>query len=838
MLPSAYGAGEERNRGMKKKILTILTAAAVLLGSMLPQAMPAKEAQAAPVRANLEITDEEKKELHLMPGTELTVEIPVRATICGIGSAVFSADVPEDAPFTIEKITVVNRFNGVEQENYSGIPHYSTTSFLRFIVKTKETAKIGKYKFVLSYEDLYDSVYEDTSLEFSKELALTAVVENELLPAQLVIGNLKLSGTARPGETIDISFTVENSGEVKAKNVCISAMYSGNGLIPNYTDYTKRLGDIARGEKKTVTLPVKIMDSVTDKIIQLPINISYKDSDGQSYSGNENNVLYLEIEQGEEASKQLAISDFKVTGEVKPGNSIEISFVVENRGKWAAKNVCVNADYPEIGIIPDGQEFIKKIGDIAAGEKKPVTISVKLLSAVTERLVRLPIGIEYKDEKGQNQSGADNNILYLEVDVPNQTGNDGSLLASNVRQSPANPKAGEKVTMTFDLQNIGEKDYTGVKLFTDYSTGFEPINADPYRYIGTIGAGQKITVSVGVIVGKNMPEGHGVLGVEFRSPDGMAESISLHVLGIQSKEESLGASKPKLMVSEFQAGEDDIKTGENFDFTFSVYNTHSDVAAKNIKVTVNSDTFSVTKGSNSFFLAKIEPGQSEELTISLKASAAATTGSYPINIQMEYEYEGMRQSESQDGVTVTETKMVLIKENLRVSVENIMVGGWMTPIEGQTTQLSFSAYNMGKSMLNNVYFTLEGDFAIANGSSYYYGTLQSGMPDYIEMDIIPLTAGNAVGTLIIHMEDSNGDEVLFEKELTAFIQEAGGFDPGMDEPYYPQDPVIPADVKPVKKLLPNWIVYGGALAVLFLAGLFVAKAVRIKVYKKKHRDEE
>ena len=80
-----------------------------------------------------------------------------------------------------------------------------------------------------------------------------------------------------------------------------------------------------------------------------------------------------------------------------------------------------------------------------------------------------------------------------------------------------------------------------------------------------------------------------------------------------------------------------------------MYNTHNETAAKNIKITVVSDLFSVTKGSNSFFVQKIAPGESEELVINLKASAAAMTGSYPINIEMEYEYDGMPASEANAG---------------------------------------------------------------------------------------------------------------------------------------------------------------------------------------------
>ncbi|MBQ8549366.1 MAG: hypothetical protein IJ427_12775, partial [Lachnospiraceae bacterium] len=420
----------------------------------------------------------------------------------------------------------------------------------------------------------------------------------------------------------------------------------------------------------------------------------------------------------------------------------------------------------------------------------------------------------------------------------------GTLLVNGVKQSPSKPKAGDKVSLTFNMENTGEKDYTDTKLYVNYvsGTGFEPVSAEPYQYVGTIKAGQKKSVTVNVIAGKDIAEGMNTLTVDYEYKDGQKEevsdSVTLYVLNVQ-KEENAGLSKPKLMVSDFSASSEVVKSGEEFDFTFSVYNTHGDTAAKNIKVTVTSEMFSVTKGSNSFFMPMIAPGESEEITINLKASAAAMTGSYPVDIRMEYEYDGMPVTESNaGGVEVTETKMLLIKENLRVSVENVAVGGWDMPFVNQTTQLAFSVYNMGKSQLNNVYFTVEGDFEVANGSSYYYGTLQAGYPDYVEMDITPLAAGDVKGTLIVHMEDSNGDEVTYETEITGFVMEESGGDIGWEDPGmdFPVD--VPPMEEPAAEPIVSLPIFIAALLAVFLVSFFVTRGIRIACYKKKLRKEE
>lgn len=711
---------------MKKKLLIMFLMASVLFTSMGSTA-EVYSPQAAVKYSNLEAVEEADTKLVLTPGTATNVVVPVKSVKEVIFKPKFEVVLPEGAPFEVTDLKVFQD-NGWNISDYSHISS-NGNSRLSFTVTTKETAKIGNYDFQIRYEDWgrSEGVIVEGDMEYDQSITFTGIVEEEKLPAEFAINDMRVSGDVKPGGTATISFDVINSGELEAKNVCLSADYSGGQLIPQYTSYTKKLGDLKENASEKVSLKVKVLENVTQEMVQLPLVITYKDSDGVSYTADTNNILYLEVEQPQQ-------------------------------------------------------------------------------------------------EKGEFENG--------------------TLLVNGVKQSPSKPKAGDKVSLTFNMENTGEKDYTDTKLYVNYvsGTGFEPVSAEPYQYVGTIKAGQKKSVTVNVIAGKDIAEGMNTLTVDYEYKDGQKEvvsdSVTLYVLNVQ-KEENAGLSKPKLMVSDFSASSEVTKAGEEFDFTFSVYNTHGDTAAKNIKVTVTSEMFSVTKGSNSFFMPMIAPGESEEITINLKASAAATTGSYPVDIRMEYEYDGMPVTEANaGGVEVTETKMLLIKENLRVSVENVTVGGWNEPYVDQTTQLAFSVYNMGKSQLNNVYFTVEGDFEVANGSSYYYGTLQAGYPDYVEMDIIPLAAGDVTGKLIVHMEDSNGDEVTYETEITGFVMEEGGGDIGWEDPGmdFPVD--VPPMEEPAAEPIVSLPIFIAALLAVFLVSFFVTRGIRIACYKKKLRKEE
>ena len=230
----------------------------------------------------------------------------------------------------------------------------------------------------------------------------------------------------------------------------------------------------------------------------------------------------------------------------------------------------------------------------------------------------------------------------------------------------------------------------------------------------------------------------------------------IFVLGRAHMDDEMTISRPKLMVSDFYTDVKEVKAGNMFDFTFEIMNTNDSITAKNIKVTVSgaSNVFSVTSGGNSFFINTIKAQEVAPITINLKASAAATTGAYPIQIKMEYEYEGMVTTSTYTGEVVDEEILLQVKENLRPSVENVYVGSWETPMLNQPTTMNFEFYNMGKSTLNNTYVTIEGDFSLANGSnSYYIGNIAAGMPEYIEFEVVPLVEGDAVGKIASGRQD-------------------------------------------------------------------------------------
>ncbi len=703
---------------MKKRIAAFLMAVVFVLTSAITNGTVTANAEND---TNLRLEDDTLQTVQMAAGTKLHMKMELSLKEGWCSSPAFEV-VPTDSssPLTINNVKITNK--EYPENPYVFITN-TTSAILEYDITIDDYAKIGTYGYYITYTGETGDDEEQTPAAPGR-LQMKVVVVAEKTPPQIaVISNTEFS--AKAGEEVELKFTIRNEGEIKALNTYISVGYNNAYMIPTYTPLDQKVGDLVKGATREVTVSYTISKDAPTERVRLPINVTYKNQQGESFTTDQY-ALYLNIE-----------------------------------GK--------QAEQPEAATV----------------------------------------------------------------------------VLNTVKQSPAAPKAGENLKVTFSLQNLGKADATDVKVSATglSSNGFEPINSEPYQYVGSIGAGSSKQVEVTVKVGENISAGLNTLNIQYSYTDATGkvttESVPLNILNVQNnKDEDTTISRPKLMISDFYTDIEEVKAGNVFDFTFELLNTNDEIAAKNIKAIVTSSdgTFSVTAGGNSFFVKEIKPGETAKITINLKASAAATTKACPINIRMEYEYEGMVTSANYTGEVVEETLLLQVKENLRPSVENVYIANWSNPTVNQPVALNFEFYNMGKSTLNNAYVTIEGDFMLSNGSnSYYIGNISAGMPEYVEFDVVPLVEGNAVGKMIIHMEDSNGEEVLLEKEFSSYISgEQQWIDPGIEDPSVPAD-VTPVDVK--KPIVPLWVflcIQAGILVVI----IPVTRKLFLIAYRRKIRKED
>ena len=615
-----------------------------------------------------------------------------------------------------------------------------------------------------------------------------------------------------PDTEDNIKVVVKNTGESDAKDVRISVnsgLDASAGLTRGYTSDSISAGDIKAGESKTVTIPIRVSKGFAPGLYELQISAAYKDSANNEKTSN-NMTMYVKGTEKKESTVKSSVvlkteNNYTV---LKPDTETNLIIIVKNNGKTDITNVKVNVISgleTSIGLTKGYTTDGIKVGKLKAGEEKKVKVPVRTSKSFAPGLYEIQMNASYTDSQSAEKTSS---VMTMYIKGPDEKMPDekhGSVSIGNVSQSPENPKAGEEVTVSFDIINDGNASISNVKVSATglSSSTFEPVSSEPYKKVSSIGAGSRARVSLTLKVGKDIPEGFNTLNVscEYSDASGVTstESAGLYILNVENELRGGGGnqknSRPKLIINRYSAepvidpeelemSEDpdklmhELKAGKVFTFSYTLINTHATKAAKNIKITLEQveGIFAPTEGSNIFYIDQIPAGESSEQTVMLKTRSDVATGDYAISVKVEYEYDDMSEADAERGGVVDENTIKLhATENYRPEIENIFIDASEGVMVGMPVDLSFEFFNMGKSTLGNVYVTIEGDFMLANNASKtYVGAVGGYCQEYVNPQIIALVPGEAVGYVVVHFEDSNGDEQTKEAQFTAYVMGGDG----------------------------------------------------------------
>ncbi len=676
-----------------------------------------------------------------------------------------------------------------------------------------------------------------------------ADVENTPVDAKLFLAKTMATIEAQPSEKVHISVPIKANQNITNPYVSVDV---GDGPITLVSDvvltrenYTGDILSVGQYEITNVEFDIAIKDTSKSGRYQLKLSMS-------GFVSADNGSVYTEgitldrpivVKVASEKTKpSLNVYNLVVPDEIKAGDEFVVNFSLKNEGQLSARKTTVTVDgLASDGVIPRFTKSRIDLGDIIESNSSKVSLPLKIADGVVTGYKSLTVKVAYVDNDGVEYS----------LDIPlflNIIGKDGvsdsepDLLISDVNQSVSSPLAGGNVTVSFFLENRSDMDVKEIKLTPTNLTNanFSPVDSDPYQYIEVLGAGVKKKVSMKLKVSKTVVEGLNELDINYTYKDSNNKlygpiSAKLFVLNVSNPEED--GSTPKLIISDFSTSEENLKAGGTFDFNFDVRNTNNKYSAKNIKVTLSSteNVFSVTKGSNSFYISAIAPGQTEKNTMNLKVKSDSVTKAYPIEIKFEYEYDDMPKSTDgtvAPGVTVTEVINLQVMENARPVVSNIMFGYGEPPTVNTSTSLNFEFYNLGKSVLSNVTAKIESTDFMSSSTMLFIGNVEAGSGDFYEMEITPMIEGLGKGNLIISYEDSNGDTIEVPTPFETTINPMPVFNPEDDMGMMPEMPMA-------KEAIINTPLFIVILIVLFLIAIPVGRKVTIGLYKKKlHREEE
>lgn len=239
-------------------------------------------------------------------------------------------------------------------------------------------------------------------------------------------------------------------------------------------------------------------------------------------------------------------------------------------------------------------------------------------------------------------------------------------------------------------------------------------------------------------------------------------------------------NKPKLIISNYQLSPEMPKAGQEFKLHLTFTNTHSYKNVRNIKISLgggeglpvpsppgaggnqqaapsgsSGSAFTPVGSSNTFYISRISPEDTDEKTITLKTAPTLAANNYSINVL--FEYEDLDGNE----YTATETIGIPVVQMADVLLGDVQIkssdGAPMIAM-GTTVNVDLDMYNIGKDTLSTYMVSIEGEgFELGGSPRHFVGNFSPGASEHFSVEITP-KANDLKGNIVITYEDSTGQK--------------------------------------------------------------------------------
>lgn len=255
-------------------------------------------------------------------------------------------------------------------------------------------------------------------------------------------------------------------------------------------------------------------------------------------------------------------------------------------------------------------------------------------------------------------------------------------------------------------------------------------------------------------------------------------------------------NQPKLIISDYDLSPSMVEAGKDFNLSFTLYNTNSENAIYNLKVTIDQtlaaapqtsgqnnanltsdgSVFTPIGRSNTFYVASLYPWEWTTKYIDMNVLPNANPGSYVVNLTMEYEDYWGNQYKTQESIGIPVTQQASVNFG-KVKMDDISMG--------VPNSVSVNLYNTGKDNLNTVMCRVKGDGFSVDEDERFIGNFNAGSQETFSFNLTPEKEGKIKGKIEITYKDSTGKEHIdtkdFEKEVSQNFDQEGMIDPETGE---------------------------------------------------------
>lgn len=535
---------------------------------------------------------------------------------------------------------------------------------------------------------------------------------------------------------------------------------------------------------------------------------------------------------GKERVPIVNFIESKEIQEIGAGETLSIVVNFKNDSLYSAKELTITPILEDTPLVYERPLKYKMLKTLKGYEEGKTSFSIKVSEDAKIGTYPVKFKIEYKNNRDEAFTRED--IVYFKVTTERLK---PIITISNIKNSLSTIKAGDKFTLSFDLNNIGGSEAKDVEISLEGfgQTTLMPVDAKDYNYLGTIKSKGIVTQNFDILTSADISSKNNVItaNITYKDTENKEYTLSknIYIVGVDigdntSDEDDEKTARPKMIISSYGLNPTEVVAGDVFTFGFTFKNTSKEKKIRNLKITISSEdgAFIITRGSNTFYVEEMEKQAMLTREIELKAKQDLTSNSYKVIVSFEYEdFNGNEYSS-------TETLNIPVTEFSKLVINSVYAGeGYVNA----TTNLSFDYVNMGKATVSNLTASVEGDYESIQ-SINYIGNLAAGTSDYYDIEIRPTKEGTNYGTLVLAFEDSSGGTIEVRKEFEGNAFAENFFEPVPDVPVGPIDgPDIPMDEG---TQISAWqIILSGIGA--FLVTFIITKIITTKIIRRKLEDE-
>lgn len=292
-------------------------------------------------------------------------------------------------------------------------------------------------------------------------------------PSLIVRNFAAMPTVTTPGGMVRLTLEVVNQGTAIALGVSLS-VDSGAKFVPANGQASAVLPNIAPGTAVTVTLDVVASMDATRGPNSVPITISYRSVEGESFTSNA--ALSVNIETVDEVSQVTLARYLADPNPVEPGQPMTLTVLVTNTGNETASQVLLRITGADSVLLagPQGDSF--PLGDIAPGASAGLELPLIVSAGAKAGPQAQPFTITYIQRGESKETTGSLTVMVAEAEVQRAL---LLLEAYDVGADVLQP--GERFTLSMTLRNVGNAaaDELLVTFGTVESSGGVPSGGDP-----------------------------------------------------------------------------------------------------------------------------------------------------------------------------------------------------------------------------------------------------------------------------------------------------------------------------------------------------------------------